>query len=187
MSLVNSKAPDFEAGIYYRDEFGTLKLSDFRGKWVILIFYPADFTYICPTELAEIADLYPQLQKINAEVLGISTDTKYAHKAWHDVSPMIKKIAFPMVADPTGNICRSFGTYIEQEGLSLRASFIIDPDGIVKWFEIHNNDIGRNAFEIMRKLEAAQFVKSHPGEVCPASWRPGSATLKPGINLVGKL
>jgi peroxiredoxin (alkyl hydroperoxide reductase subunit C) len=142
---------------------------------------------VCPTELEDIANHYEKLQAINAEVLSVSTDTVFVHKAWHDNSPAIRKIHFPMVADPTGKLCHEFGTYIESEGLSLRGTFIIDPNGILKAFEVHDNSIGRSAAELFRKIQAAQYVAEHGGEVCPANWKPGEKTLKPGLDLVGKI
>ena len=187
MSLINQKVQDFELDAYHQDEVKKIKFVDYRGKWMVLIFYPADFTFICPTELEEAAAYYPELQKMNAEVLSVSTDTVFVHKAWHDNSQAIKKITFPMIADPTGKLCKELGTYIDDEGLSLRGSFIFDPDGILKAFEIHDNSIGRSAAELVRKLQAAIFVREHKGEVCPASWIPGRKTLKPGLDLVGKI
>lgn len=184
---INSKAPTFEAKAFHNDEIKKVKLSDYKGKWTVLLFYPADFTFICPTELGELADHYEELKKLNVEVLSISTDTHFTHKAWHDSSPTIKKIKFPMVADPNGEICRSYGTYIAEEGLSLRGTFIVDPDGVLKAFELHDNSIGRSSKELLRKIKAAQFVREHGGEVCPASWEPGKPTLKPGLDLVGKI
>lgn len=179
--------PAFEIEAYYNDEIKKIQLSDYRGKWLVLVFYPADFTFICPTELEEMADRYEAFKKEGAEVMSVSTDTVFVHKAWHDESPSIKKIKFPMLADPTGNLCREFGTYIEDEGLSLRGTFIIDPDGVLKSIEINDNSIGRRADETLRKLQAAKFVREHPGKVCPASWVPGKETLQPGLNLVGKI
>ncbi len=187
MTKIGQKITDFEFDAYYNSDVAKQKLSDFKGKWLVLLFYPADFTFICPTELEEAANYYDEFKKAGAEVLSISTDTVYVHKAWHDVSPSIKKIKFPMVADPTGKICKEFGTYIEEAGLSLRGTFIIDPDGILKAYEIHDNSIGRSAKEILRKVQAAKFVRENKGEVCPASWEPGKKTLKPGLDLVGKI
>ncbi|MBI3312682.1 MAG: peroxiredoxin [Candidatus Omnitrophica bacterium] len=187
MAKINQKVNDMELKAYHNDDIKTLKLSDYKGKWVVLFFYPADFTFVCPTELEEAANYYPEFQKIGAEILSVSTDTVYVHKAWHDVSPAIKKIKFPMVADPTGNLCREFGTYIEEAGLSYRGTFIIDPDGVLKASDIHDNSIGRSAKEILRKVQAAKFVRENKGEVCPASWEPGKKTLKPGLDLVGKI
>jgi peroxiredoxin len=175
----------FEA--FQNEEIKKIKLSNYKGQWLVLIFYPADFTFICPTELEEAAEYYKEFKKLGAEILSISTDTVFVHKAWHDQSPTIKKIKFPMVADPTGRLCKEFGTYIEEEGVSLRGSFIIDPDGKLVAYEMHNNSIGRSVEELLRKLQAAKFVREHKGMVCPASWKPGKKTLKPGLDLVGKI
>jgi NADH-dependent peroxiredoxin subunit C len=183
---IGEKVPDFELDAFYKNELRKIKLSSYRGKWVVLLFYPADFTFVCPTELEEAALLYADYQKLNAEVMSISTDTAFVHKAWHDHSPAIKKISYPMLADPTGKACKEFGTYLEHEGLSLRGTFIIDPEGVLVSIEIHDNSIGRCAKESLRKLQAAKFVAEHPGQVCPASWEPGKKTLQPGLDLVGK-
>lgn len=187
MAKIGQKVTDFEVSAYHNNDIKKIKLSDYKGKWVVLLFYPADFTFICPTELEEAATLYPDFQKAGAEILSVSTDTVYTHKAWHDVSPAIKKIQYPMVADPTGNLCREFGTYIDEAGLSLRGTFIIDPDGVLKAADIHDNSIGRSGAEVLRKVQAAKFVRENKGEVCPASWKPGGKTLKPGLDLVGKI
>ncbi len=184
---IGEKAPEFKTKAFHNNEVKLISSSDYRGKWLVLFFYPADFTFICPTELGEMANSYETLQKMSTEVLSISTDTEFVHKAWHDNSATIKKIRFPMVADPTGKICRNYGTYIEEEGLSLRGTFVIDPDGILKAYELHDNSIGRSVQELIRKVQAAQFVKEHKGEVCPVEWKPGSKTLKPGLDLVGKI
>ena len=164
-----------------------MKISDFEGKWLVLLFYPADFTFICSTELEEAADYYEEFKKAGAEILSVSTDTAFVHKAWHDHSPAIKKIQYPMVADPAAKLCRYFDTYLDNEGISLRGSFIIDPDGVIKAIEIHDNSIGRSAEEILRKLQAAIFVRGHEREVCPANWRPGKKTLRPELDLVGRI
>ena len=187
MVKIGEKVPELEFDAYQNDDTKKIKLSDYKGKWLVLLFYPADFTFICPTELEEAAQYDEEFKKAGAELVSVSTDTVYVHKAWHDVSPAIKKIKFPMAADPTGKLCRAFGTYIEEAGLSLRGTFIIDPDGTLKAFEIHDNSIGRSAKEILRKVQAAKFVRENKGEVCPASWEPGKKTLKPGLNLVGKI
>ena len=187
MIKIGQKIPDFELEAFHNEKVKKIKLSDYKGKWLVLIFYPADFTFICPTELKEAADNYEKFKQLNAEVLSVSTDTVFVHKAWHDHSPAIGRIKFPMLADPTGKLCKEFGTYIEEEGLSLRGSFIIDPEGILKAFELHDNSIGRNIQELLRKLQAAIFVRENPGQVCPASWEPGKETLKPGLDLVGKI
>ena len=187
MVKIGQRPADLAFKVFQDEEIKATKLSDYLGKWLVLIFYPADFTFVCPTELEEAAGLYPEFQKLGAEVISVSADTVYVHKAWHDESPSIKKIKYPMAADPTGALCREFGTYIEEEGLSLRGSFIIDPDGALKAYEINDNSIGRSGQELLRKLQAAKFVREHTGNVCPASWRPGAATLKPGLELVGKI
>jgi NADH-dependent peroxiredoxin subunit C len=187
MVKIGQKVQDLEVQAFHNNDTKKIKFSDYKGKWVVLLFYPADFTFICPTELEEAANHYEQFQKEGAEILSVSTDTVYTHKAWHDVSPAIKKIKFPMLADPTGNLCREFGTYIDEAGLSLRGTFIIDPDGILKTIDIHDNSIGRSAKEILRRVQAAKFVRENKGEVCPASWEPGKKTLKPGLDLVGKI
>lgn len=187
MVRVGEKIPDMELEAYHNDEIKKVKLSDYRGKWLVLAFYPADFTFVCPTELEELAEHYDEFRKAGAEILSVSTDTVYVHKAWHDTSPAIKKIRFPMVADPSGKLCRAFGTYLEDEGVSLRATFIIDPEGVLRAMDIHDNSIGRSTKEILRKLLASKYVYEHPGEVCPASWEPGKGTLKPGLELVGKI
>lgn len=184
---INTSAPLFEAKAYHNNTEIKVKLNTYKGKWIILFFYPADFTFICPTELGDLADHYEEIKKLETEVLSISTDTVFVHKAWHDHSETIKKIKFPMVADPTGNICRAYNTYIPEEGLSLRGTFIIDPEGILRCYEINANNIGRNTLELIRKLNAAQFVYKHGAEVCPVNWQPGNKTLKPSLELVGKL
>lgn len=185
--MINKPAPSFETTAFHEGKEQQITLSQFIGKWVVLAFYPADFTFVCPTELGELADAYPEFLKLNCEILSVSTDTVFVHKAWHDASPTIKKITFPMIADPTREICTNYGTLIPEQGLSWRATFIIDPKGIIKWYEMHDNSIGRNVTEILRKLHAAQYVAKHPGEVCPASWTQGKQTLKPGLELVGKI
>ena len=187
MAEIGHEIPDFELEAFHEGEIRKLRLSDYRGKWLVLIFYPADFTFVCPTELEEAADNYDEFRQAGAEILSVSTDTAFVHKAWHDASPSIKKITFPMVADPTGGLCRKFGTYIEEQGLSLRGSFIIDPDGVLKALEIHDNSIGRSAKELLRKLQAASFVRNNKGQVCPASWEPGKKAMKPGLDMIGKI
>ena len=187
MTIINSNLPEFSVQAYHNDQFKTVSSKDLKGKWAIFFFYPADFTFVCPTELGDLADKYEQLKSMGVEVYSVSTDTHFVHKAWHDASDTIKKIKFPMLADPTGAISRAFGVYIESDGLAYRGSFLVDPEGKIKLAEIQDNSIGRNAEELVRKVQAAQFVASHPGEVCPAKWTPGASTLKPGLNLVGKI
>lgn len=189
--MIGDTVPDLEFDYYQNEAFHHGHMSDYRGKWVIVFFYPADFTFICPTELEEMAEHYAEFQKLGAEILGVSRDTKFVHKAWHDHSPAIKKISYPMVADPTGEISETFGVAIddgEDAGLSLRGTFLVNPDGELVACEVHANNIGRSAKEVLRKLEAAVFVREHNGqEVCPAGWTKGGKTLKPGIDLVGKI
>ncbi|MFQ6008132.1 MAG: alkyl hydroperoxide reductase subunit C [Candidatus Zixiibacteriota bacterium] len=187
MPKINQPAPDFTLEAYYQDKITKVSLSDYKGKWVVLFFYPADFTFVCPTELGELADNYRKFKELGVEILAASTDTVFVHKAWHDTSETIKKIDFPMLADPTGRLSRDYDVMIEEEGLALRGTFIIDPDGILKSYEVNDNSIGRSAEELIRKLQAAQFVREHGGEACPASWKPGKETLKPGLELVGKI
>ena len=187
MLNINSIVPNFEAEVYQSNKIRKVKLSDYKGKWLVLIFYPADFTFVCPTELEDAQTYYKEVKNLGGEIISVSTDTAFAHKAWHDNSKAIGKIEYPMMADPTGVLCKMFGTYIESEGLSLRGTFIIDPEGLLKTIEIHNNDIGRSAKEMVRKIKAAKFVRENKGKVCPANWEPGEDTLTPGVNLIGKI
>lgn len=184
---INEKIANFEAEIFYQDEIKKIKSADYHGRWLVLFFYPADFTFICPTELGELADHYEEFQKMGVEIMSVSADTVYAHKAWHDQSETIKKIKFPMLADPTGNLARQFGVYIESQGVALRGTFIIDQKGILKAYEVHDNSVGRSVKELIRKIKAAQFVAEHGDKVCPASWEEGDEALKPGPDLVGKI
>jgi len=187
MPIINSTIPDFKVQAYHSGQFKEVTQADLKGKWSIFFFYPADFTFVCPTELGDMADNYAELQKMGVEVYSVSTDTHFVHKAWHDASDTIKKIKYPMLADPTGHLSRAFGVHIEEAGLAYRGTFVVDPNGKIKIAEIHDNGIGRNATELLRKVKAAQFVATHPNEVCPAKWEPGAATLKPGLDLVGKI
>lgn len=187
MAQIGDRIEDFQAEAFHDGEIKKIKLSDYKGKWVVLLFYPADFTFVCPTELEEAAIVYEEFKNNNAEILSVSTDTAFVHKAWHDNSPAIKKIQYPMVADPSGKICKLFNTYLPEEGLSLRGSFIISPEGVLKSKDVHDNSIGRSIHEILRKLQAAKFVSENEGLVCPASWKPGQKTLKPGMELIGKI
>lgn len=186
-TIINTKIPDFKVQAYHKNEFKTVSNKDLAGKWAIFFFYPADFTFVCPTELVDMAEKYQELQKMGVEIYSVSTDTHFTHKAWHDTSESIKKINYPMLADPTGALSRAFGVYIEEEGLAYRGTFLVDPDGAIKLAEIHDNGIGRNADELLRKVQAAQFIRNNPNEVCPAKWKPGAQTLKPGLDLVGKI
>jgi peroxiredoxin (alkyl hydroperoxide reductase subunit C) len=184
---INSSIPDFKVQAYQDGQFKEVSQADLKGKWSVFFFYPADFTFVCPTELEDLAEHYAALKALGVEVYSVSTDTHFTHKAWHDSSPSIKKIQYPMLADPTGHLSRAFGVYIEDEGLAYRGTFIINPDGKLKASEVHDNGIGRNAEELVRKVQAAQYVATHKGEVCPAKWKPGAKTLIPGAELVGKL
>jgi NADH-dependent peroxiredoxin subunit C len=186
-TLINSTLPEFKVQAYHREEFKTITDKDLAGKWSVLFFYPADFTFVCPTELADLAEKHEELKKMGVEVFSISTDTHFTHKAWHDTSETIKKINYPMLADPTGHLSRAFGVYMEEEGLAQRGTFLIDPDGKVKLAEVNDDGIGRNADELLRKVQAAQFVRQNPNQACPAKWKPGAETLKPGLDLVGKI
>src|SRR3989339_2187555 len=173
---INQKAPLSTENAFVEGKIKKISLSEFSGKWVVLFFYPADFTFVCPTELGELADKYEEFKSLGAEIISVSTDTAFVHKAWHDTSPLIKKINYPMLADPTHKVCTDYGTYIEEEGISFRATFLIDPEGIIKAFEFHSNDIGRNSEELLRKLQAAKFVLENQGNVCPMNWKPGNKT-----------
>jgi len=187
MSIINSTVKPFKATAFANGEFIPVTDADLRGRWSVVFFYPADFTFVCPTELGDLADHYDQLKSMGVEVYAVSTDTHFTHKAWHDASDTIKKIQFPMVGDPTGTLSRNFEVMIEEEGLALRGSFVVNPEGQVKVAEIHDLGIGRSASELVRKVQAAQYVASHDGEVCPANWTPGAETLEPSLDLVGKI
>ncbi|MEI7961436.1 MAG: redoxin domain-containing protein [archaeon] len=187
MVAIGGVVKDFELDAFHEEVFKKVKLSAYRGKWLVLFFYPADFSFVCPTELEELADNYKEFSIMGAEILAVSTDTMYVHKAWHDESKSIAKITYPMVADPSGKLSREFGVYLEDEGLSLRGTFLIDPDGVLKTIEVHDNNIGRSAKELLRKLSAAKFVRANKGMVCPANWSTGKPAIKAGIDLVGKI
>lgn len=186
-TLINSEIKDFKVQAYHNDDFNEVTQDDLKGKWSVLFFYPADFTFVCPTELGDMADKYDEFQKRGVEVYSISTDTHFTHKAWHDASETIKKIKYPMLADPTGQLARAFGVYIEEAGLAYRGTFLVNPEGQIKLAEVNDNGIGRNADELLRKVKAAQYIAANPNEVCPAKWEEGAATLKPGLDLVGKI
>lgn len=186
-TLINTKIPEFKVQAYVNGQFKEVKHSDLNGKWSVFFFYPADFTFVCPTELGDMADKYSEFQKMGVEVYSVSTDTHFTHKAWHDTSETIKKIKFPMLADPTGHLSRAFGVYIEDAGLAYRGTFLVNPEGQIKLAEVNDNGIGRNAEELLRKVQAAQYIAKNPSEVCPAKWHPGEKTLKPGLDLVGKI
>ena len=186
-TLINTQIQDFKVQAYHNGEFREVTRDDLQGKWGIFFFYPADFTFVCPTELGDMADNYAAFKEMGVEVYSVSTDTHFTHKAWHDASDTIKKINFPMLADPTGKLSRDFGVYIEEEGLAYRGTFLMNPEGQIKLAEVNDNGIGRNADELLRKVKAAQYIAANPNEVCPAKWKEGAATLKPGLDLVGKI
>ena len=187
MSLINSSVKPFISTAFHNGRFIEVSDASFKGKWSVVVFYPADFTFVCPTELEDLADNYAEFQKLGVEIYGVSTDSHFAHKAWHDTSDAIKKVAYPLVGDPTGTLTRNFGVMIEEDGMALRGTFVINPEGQIKLCEIHDNGIGRDASELLRKVKAAQYVASHPGEVCPAKWTEGASTLTPSLDLVGKI
>jgi NADH-dependent peroxiredoxin subunit C len=187
MSLINTQIKPFKATAFHAGKFVELSEANFKGTWSVLMFYPADFTFVCPTELEDLANLQPEFDKLGVKLYGASTDTHFAHKAWHDTSDAIKKVNYALIGDPTGALTRNFEVMIEEEGLALRGTFVINPEGQIKVMEVHDNGIGRDASELLRKVKAAQYVASHPGEVCPAKWTEGAATLKPSLDLVGKI
>jgi peroxiredoxin len=187
MSIINKSVPEFRTQAYHNGKFVEVSNESIRGKWSVMIFMPAAFTFNCPTEIEDAADNYAQFQKMGAEVYIVTTDTHFSHKVWHETSPAVGKARFPLVGDPTHTLSRGFGVHIEEEGLALRGTFVINPDGIVKTAEVHSNEIARDVSETVRKLKAAQYTAAHPNEVCPAKWTDGAATLKPSLDLVGKI
>ncbi|WP_257254284.1 MULTISPECIES: alkyl hydroperoxide reductase subunit C [unclassified Endozoicomonas] len=187
MSLINTQIKPFKATAFHNGDFVEVTEESLKGKWSVVFFYPADFTFVCPTELGDLADHYEQLQAMGVEVYSVSTDTHFTHKAWHDSSETINKIKYPMIGDPTGQITRNFEVMIEEEGLALRGTFVMNPEGEIKVVETHDSGIGRNAGELVRKIQAAQFIAENPGQVCPAAWQPGEETLAPSLDLVGKI
>ena len=188
MPMIGQGVPDGTYQIFHRNEIKPVELKKYHERWLVLVFYPGDFTFICPTELKDLGMLYPEFQKLNAEVFGVSTDSVYVHKAWCDLSPAVKHLPFPLIADSGGRLAQRLGVYLPQDGVALRGSFLFDPDGRLSLYEVHNNSIGRNMEELLRKLQAAICVRENGGvEVCPAGWKPGEKTLKPGLDLVGKI
>jgi len=187
MSLIGKEVADFSVQAFHEGEFKTVTKADLLGKWSVFVFYPADFTFVCPTELGDLADLYAEFQKIGCEVYSVSTDSHFVHKAWHDASDTIKKIHYPMLADPTHALCRDFKVLIEADGMAERGSFVIDTTGAIVAYEVNGGGVGRSAHELLRRVEASQFVAEHGDQVCPANWTPGAATLAPSLDLVGLL
>ncbi len=187
MPIINSQVKPFKAQAFHNGKFVEVTEASLQGKWSVVVFYPADFTFVCPTELEDLADHYAEFQKLGVEVYGVSTDSHFSHKAWHETSPAIGKVGYPLVGDPTHVLARNFDVLIEEDGMAYRGTFLISPEGLIKVAEIHDNGIGRDASELMRKVKAAQYVAAHPGEVCPAKWKEGEATLTPSLDLVGKI
>lgn len=187
MSLIHKEISDFSVQAYHEDSFKTITKADVLGKWSVFFFYPADFTFVCPTELEVLAEYYDKFKEIDCEVYSISCDTHFVHKAWKDASDTIKKIRFPMIGDPTGSLAKDFDVYIENQGLAERGTFIINPKGIIVGYEVIADNVGRNAAELLRRVQASQFVDKNHGVVCPAKWTLGGGTLTPGLDLVGKL
>ena len=186
-SLINTEILPFKSTAYHQGKFIPVTDADLRGKWSVVFFYPADFTFVCPTELGDLADEYADLQKMGVEVYSVSTDTHFTHKAWHEASDTIRKVTYPMVGDPTQRISKNFKILRKAEGLADRGTFLVDPDGVIQFHEVTAEGIGRNATELVRKVKAAQYVRNHPGEVCPAKWEEGEDTLAPSLDLVGKI
>ncbi len=187
MSLIDKEIKPFKATAYHAGRFVEVSESTIRGHWVVFFFYPADFTFVCPTELGDLADHYAQFQQLDVEIYGVSTDTHFTHKAWHDVSQTISRVQFPLLGDPTHLLARNFEVLIEETGLTERGTFVVDPQGRIQVVEMTAGGIGRDAGELLRKVKAAQYVAAHPGEVCPARWREGEKTLAPSLELVGKI
>jgi peroxiredoxin (alkyl hydroperoxide reductase subunit C) len=191
MSLINTVVQPFKTTAFVnrtgQGEFIDLSEQTLQGQWSVLIFMPAAFTFNCPTEIEDAADHYEAFRQAGAEVYIVTTDTHFSHKVWHETSPAVGKARFPLVGDPAHRLTRAFGVHIEEEGLALRGTFVIDPQGVIKTAEVHDNAIARDVKETLRKLKAAQFVASHPGQVCPAKWQDGGQTLAPSLDLVGKI
>ena len=186
-NLIGKELIDFEVQAYHEGDFKTVTKEDVLGKWGVFFFYPADFTFVCPTELADVADNYEEFKKIGCEIYSVSEDTHFVHKAWADTTDTIKGLPYPMLGDPAGVLAKFFGVLVKEEGQALRGTFVVDPDGVIKVYEIHDMGIGRNAEELLRKVQAAQCVREHGDQVCPAKWKPGEDTLTPSIDFVGKL
>ena len=187
MSLINTAVKPFKTTAFHNGKFVEVTDATLKGKWSVVIFMPAAFTFNCPTEVEDAAEHYGEFQKAGAEVYIVTTDTHFSHKVWHETSPAVGKAKFPLVGDPTHQLTRAFGVHIDEAGLALRGTFVIDPEGTIKTMEVHDNAIARDVSETLRKLKAAQFVAAHPNEVCPAKWKEGAKTLTPSLDLVGKI
>ena len=187
MSMINKEVNEFKVQAYLNEEFKEVSKEDILGKWSVFFFYPADFTFVCPIELEDLANKYEEFKAAGCEVYSVSTDTHFVHKAWHDASERIQKIQYPMLADPTHALSKDFEVLIEDAGVAERGTFIVNPEGKIVAYEVNAGNVGRNADELFRKLQACQFVYEHGDEVCPAKWEPGAETLKPSLDLVGQL
>lgn len=187
MSLINTEVQPFKADAFHNGEFIEVTEESLKGHWSVLIFMPAAFTFNCPTEIEDAADNYAEFQKMGAEVYIVTTDTHFSHKVWHETSPAVGKAKFPLIGDPTHQLTNAFGVHIPEAGLALRGTFVVNPEGVIKTLEIHDNAIARDVSETVRKLKAAKFVAENPNEVCPAKWNEGAATLTPSLDLVGKI
>src|ERR1700761_3955326 len=187
MSLIGTEIKPFKADAFKNGKFISVSDADLKGKWSVVFFYPADFTFVCPTELEDLADNYATFQKMGVEIYAVSTDTHFSHKAWHDSSPAIGKINYFMLGDQNHTISNNFEILREGQGLADRGTFVVDPEGVIQILEVTSEGMGRNAIELLRKIKAAQYVAAHPGEVCPAKWEEGEATLAPSLDLVGKI
>lgn len=187
MSLIQKEVADFSVQSYHNNEFKTVSKEDIMGQWSIFFFYPADFTFVCPTELEDLANSYDKFKGVGCEVYSVSCDSHFVHKAWHDTSKTIQKIKYPMLADPTAALAKDFEVLIEADGMAERGTFIVNPEGKIVAYEVIEGNVGRNADELFRRVQACQFVAQHDGEVCPAKWQPGAETLKPSLDLVGLL
>lgn len=187
MSIIGSSLKPFTVQAYKEGKFLQVSDTDTHGKWSIFFFYPADWTFVCPTELEDLADLYDTFTGMGVEIYSVSTDTHFSHKSWAETSPAIGKVRYTMIGDPAGIVTNNFGVMREGQGLADRATFVVDPDGIIQFTEITSEGVGRNAMELLRKVKAAQYVRAHPGEVCPAKWEEGEKTLAPSLDLVGKI
>lgn len=187
MSQIGNQVVDFKVQAFVNNDFKTVSKEDVLGKWSVFFFYPADFTFVCPTELEDLAEKYDAFKATNTEIYSVSTDSHFVHKAWQDASETIQKIKYPMLADPTGVLSRGFDVMIEEDGMAERGTFIVNPQGEIMAYEVVAGNVGRNAEELLRRLKALQFVAENPAEVCPAKWEEGSKTLEPSIDLVGKI
>ncbi|MES2990786.1 MAG: alkyl hydroperoxide reductase subunit C [Pseudomonadota bacterium] len=187
MSIINTTVQPFKVQAFKNGKFIEVTEQSLKGKWSALVFMPAAFTFNCPTEVEDAADNYAEFQKLGTEVYIVTTDSHFAHKVWHETSPAVGKAQFPLIGDPTHALTNMFGVHIPEDGMALRGTFLIDPNGVIKTAEVHDNAIARDMKETLRKLKAAQYVAAHPGQVCPAKWNEGASTITPSLDLVGKI